>query len=87
MYAMNSFCSFDMLKERDRTPMNQSIADEMISTNKGESPMKKSRHSTEQIIRILREGDAGGRTKDICRLHNISAQTFYRWKKKYGTMG
>jgi putative transposase len=48
--------------------------------------MKKTKHTVEQIIRILREGDAGGRTEDICRSHNISAQTFYRWKKKYGAM-
>ena len=48
--------------------------------------MKKSRHSTEQIIRILREVDAGASTEEVCRNHNISAQTFYRWRKKYGGM-
>lgn len=48
--------------------------------------MKKSRHSTEQIIRILREADAGATTEEVCRNHNISAQTFYRWRKKYGGM-
>ena len=25
-------------------------------------------------------------TLPICREHNISEQTFYRWKKKYGAM-
>ena len=48
--------------------------------------MKKSRHSTEQIIRILREADAGATTEEVCRKHNISAQSFYRWRKKYGGM-
>ena len=48
--------------------------------------MKKSRHSTEQIIRILREADGGATTEEVCRNHNISAQTFYRWRKKYGGM-
>jgi len=48
--------------------------------------MKKTKHTVEQIIRILREGDAGARTEEICRKHNMSAQTYYRWKKKYGQM-
>ena len=48
--------------------------------------MKKSRHSTEAIIRILREADAGATTEEVCRNHNISSQTFYRWRKKYGGM-
>lgn len=48
--------------------------------------MKKSRHSSEQIIRILREADAGATTEEVCRKYNISAQSFYRWRKKYGGM-
>ena len=48
--------------------------------------MKKNRHSSEQIIRILREAESGKRTEEVCREHNISAQTFYRWRKKYGGM-
>lgn len=35
--------------------------------------MKKSRHTTEQIIGILREADAGAATDEVCGNHNISA--------------
>lgn len=48
--------------------------------------MKKSRHSVEQIIRILREADGGQTVEAVCRAHNISEQSFYRWKRKYGSM-
>lgn len=48
--------------------------------------MKRKRFSEEQIIRILKEGEAADNTRDICRLHNISEQTFYRWRNKYGGM-
>ena len=49
--------------------------------------MKKTRRTTEQIIRILREADTGLGVEDICRKHNISYQSFYRWRNKYGGMG
>ena len=48
--------------------------------------MKGKTHSTEEIIRILRQADGGDTAQAICREHNISEQTFYRWKKKYGDM-
>ena len=48
--------------------------------------MKGKTHSTEEIIRILRQGDGGKTAQSVCRLHNISEQTYYRWKKKYGDM-
>ncbi len=35
---------------------------------------------------ILKEADAGGRVKDICRQHGISDATYYNWKSKYGGM-
>ena len=48
--------------------------------------MKKKRHSVEQIMRILRQADGGQSIQEICREHNISEQTFHRWKRKYGGM-
>ncbi len=48
--------------------------------------MKGKTYSTEEIIRILRQADGGETAQAICREHNISEQTFYRWKKKYGDM-
>ena len=48
--------------------------------------MKGKRFSEEQIIRILQEADSGLSVADICRKHNCSEQSFYRWKTKFGGM-
>ena len=48
--------------------------------------MKKKHHTTEQIIRILREADSQMKAEEVCRKHSISPQTYYRWKSKYGGM-
>lgn len=47
----------------------------------------KKRHGEEQIIRILREAELHAvPIRDLCKQHNISEQTFYRWRDKYGGM-
>ncbi len=51
-----------------------------------EDPMKGKRFSETQIIRILQEAEAGVAVADLCRKHNCSEQSFYRWKAKYGGM-
>ena len=63
----------------ERAPLNESIASEVNFHQKGKSPMKKSRHSSEQIIRILREADAlSGRPRQFsCPL--ISYLTAGAW--------
>jgi putative transposase len=33
---------------------------------------------------MLKESEAGLATPELCRKHGVSAQTFYRWKAKYG---
>ena len=48
--------------------------------------MKKKRFSEEQIIRILKEEEGSESIRDVCRRHNITEQTFYRWRNKYGGM-
>ena len=48
--------------------------------------MKGKRFTEEQIIRILQEAESGLAVADICRKHNCSEQSFYRWKSKFGGM-
>ena len=48
--------------------------------------MKRSKFTEEQIIGILREQEAGGKTAELCRRHGISSATFYAWKAKFGGM-
>ena len=48
--------------------------------------MKSKRLKEEQIIRLLQEAESGLTVADVCRKHNCSEQSFYRWKAKFGGM-
>lgn len=48
--------------------------------------MKKQRFTEEQILRVLKEYEAGKKVQDICREHGISDATLYNWKNKYQGM-
>ena len=48
--------------------------------------MKGKRFTEEQIIAVLKEAEAGAKTKELCRRHGISEPTFYNWKAKYAGM-
>ena len=45
--------------------------------------MKAKRYTEEQIIAVLREGEAGAKITDLCRKYGISDATYYNWKAKY----
>ena len=48
--------------------------------------MKKSRFSESQIVKILKEAEAGRTVKEVCREYAISETSYYNWKSKYGGM-
>ena len=48
--------------------------------------MKGKRYSEEQIIKVLREAEAGMTVAEVCRKHGVSEWSFYRWRQKYGGM-
>ena len=52
--------------------------------------MKKTRHTPEQIIRMLREAEAklaaGTTVPQVAKELGISEATFHRWKARYGSM-
>lgn len=48
--------------------------------------MKKSRFTETQIVKALKENEAGRKVEDISRELGISTGAFYQWRKKYGGM-
>ena len=52
--------------------------------------MTRRRHTAEQIITKLREAEVGlaqGRSvAQVCKVLEVTEQTYYRWRKEYGGM-
>ena len=46
--------------------------------------MKKTRITESQIVKALKENEAGRKTEDICQELEVSRAAFYRWKSPYG---
>ena len=47
---------------------------------------RKSSFTDEQIIKALREVDAGAKPGDVCRKLGVTDTTLARWRRKYGGM-
>ena len=45
--------------------------------------MKKSKYTEEQIIRILKDVEAGAKVNETCRKYGVSEAAYYVWKTKY----
>lgn len=48
--------------------------------------MKGKRKSIEEKVRILRQADGNQTIQQVCDEHNISEQTFHRWKNELGLL-
>lgn len=44
------------------------------------------RFKEEEIVKILKEAEQVGNVRDVIRKYNVSEQSFYRWRQKYGGM-
>jgi putative transposase len=45
--------------------------------------MAHKKYTEEQIIAVLREGEAGAKVTDLCRKYGVSDATYYNWKARY----
>ena len=49
--------------------------------------MKTTQYTVEQIIKILEQAEKGDQPiAAVCRVYGIAENTFYRWRKAYGSM-
>ena len=52
--------------------------------------MPQKRHTVDQIVAKLRKADIelgkGKKVPEVCKLLEITEQTYYRWRQKYGGM-
>jgi putative transposase len=55
-------------------------------THESMRPMRHSQHTESEILHLLHEADAGISIAEICSTAYISPRTFYRWRKRYGSL-
>ena len=48
--------------------------------------MKRSTYSEQQIVKILKEAEAGISVEELSRQYGFGKSTFYKWKAKYSGM-
>ena len=48
--------------------------------------MKRSTYSEQQIVKTLKEAEAGVSVEALSRQYGFGKSTFYKWKAKYGGM-
>jgi putative transposase len=48
--------------------------------------MKKSRFTETQIVKAIKEHEAGRKAEDICRELSITTASFYKWRQRFGGM-
>ena len=48
--------------------------------------MKTGRFSDAQIMGILKQAESGVPVSELCREHEMSSASFYKWRAKYGGM-
>ena len=45
--------------------------------------MQKKKYTEEQIIAVLKEGEAGTPVSELCRKYGMSDASYYNWKARY----
>ena len=48
--------------------------------------MTRKRYTEEQIVAILKEGQAGMSTQELCRKYGMSDASYYKWRAKFAGM-